>query len=144
MSRGRECPATDCDERVKAGNKQGWCDTHTHDWVIAAEVPIEHRRAAGALRRMSVELKEQAYVIVREVYCELCRLPFAKAMTERIPCAGDDNLHLRGGPSGRKRRENGDDEVVFTTPVVPIRPANSNGNGVSRDLDPAQAVRSRA
>jgi DNA primase len=60
------CPVEGCDGEQ---TKTGYCDTHSHDWIAAAEIPIANSRAAGALRRAAVTLNEGTWCKVLDVYC---------------------------------------------------------------------------
>lgn len=80
---------------------------HTeHQWVGAATVPIPDRIVKQTLRRGSLELAEQTFVKVVEVYCDVCRRPYEKA--SQLKCHISPWLH--GGPIGeRKKRGSSDD-----------------------------------
>jgi hypothetical protein len=101
MGSARPCPVPDCEKSI--ATRQGWCEDHSHDWVVAAEVPVEHRRAAGALRRRSTMVQEDTFVRVMDVYCSRCKRTFSQVQASRQPCDPYAE-HLRGGPIGDVRR----------------------------------------
>lgn len=105
MSRRREfpCPVEECES---VATRSGYCELHSHDWVAAAEVPIDNGHVAGAVRRAAVTLREETWVKVLDVYCASCRTPFGEA--RNTPCDSYSSV-LRGGPLGtRKKREDDD------------------------------------
>lgn len=104
------CGLDGCEE--PSIRKSLYCETHTHAWIAAAEVPIDNGRVAGAVRRAAAELKEHTWVKVLDVYCQSCRKTFVQARD--TPCDSYSTV-LRGGPIGtRKRRvDDQDDDAVF-------------------------------
>lgn len=77
-----------------------------HEWVAAANVPLDIKAARRADQRGSIRLPEETKITVLEVSCNACRRPYEDVVGE--PCeALVDNTHLRGGPIGeRKKRVN--------------------------------------
>lgn len=81
-------------------------DTHPHEWVGAANVPLDVKGARRAEQRGSIRLPQETKIVVLEVSCNACRRPYDDVLDE--PCAAlINNEHLRGGPIGeRKKRVN--------------------------------------
>lgn len=74
---------------------------HTeHQWVAAATVPVPTRIIRQTIRRRSLELPEGTWVVVLEVYCDVCRRPFDEVHDK--PCHVSPWLH--GGPIGERKK----------------------------------------
>lgn len=74
-----------------------------HEWIAAAEVPIEARHVRRALLRQSFRTEANLKVDVLDVYCRNCRRNFVDVANDKCICK-ETTRHLRGGPDGRKRR----------------------------------------
>lgn len=106
------CGLDGCEE--PSIRKSLYCETHTHAWIAAAEVPIDNGRVAGAVRRAAAELKEHTWVKVLDVYCQSCRKSFAEA---RGTACNPYSTVLRGGPLGTRKRRECDDEAEEPFPA---------------------------
>lgn len=106
------CALDGCDE--PSIRKSDFCETHTHLWIAAAEVPLDNGHVAGAVRRAAAQLKEQTWVRVLDVYCSTCRQTFAAA--RGTPCNPYSTV-LRGGPLGTRKRRVEDDQEDEPFPV---------------------------
>lgn len=97
------CNAADCENELPPRSRALFCPDHEHDWVAAAEMPLEVGQVSTAVRRAGVCVEKETWVIVRDVYCAQCRQPYHLARDQ--PCYPYDGV-LRGGPVGiRKRRD---------------------------------------
>lgn len=75
-----------------------------HEWIAAAEVPIEARHVRRALLRQSFRVEKAGLKVdVLDVYCRNCRRNFVDVADQPCICK-ETTRHLRGGPDGRKRR----------------------------------------
>lgn len=74
-----------------------------HEWIAAAEVPIDARHVRRALLRQSFRTSTDLKVAVLDVYCHNCRRNFKDVANEPCICK-ETTRHLRGGPDGRRRR----------------------------------------
>lgn len=95
--RRRECAAEGCEEEP-SGPRKPFCHGHEHEWVGAAEIPLEGPQVAIAARSGTaggIEISAAVWVIVRDVYCAHCRLSHVAAKGQ--PCYPADTA-LRGGP----------------------------------------------
>ena len=67
-----------------------------HEWVVAAEVPVETKTARIADFRGSFRVTEGQRIDALEVYCRGCRRPYDEVNGE--DCSEKvDNRHLIGG-----------------------------------------------
>ena len=74
-----------------------------HEWVVAAEVPVDLKVAKHANLRGSFRTAEGQRIDALETYCRACRRPFDEVADE--PCSAlENNFHLRGSPEGRAKR----------------------------------------
>jgi hypothetical protein len=74
-----------------------------HEWIAAAEVPIEGKHVRRALLRQSFRTTTDLKVAVLDVYCRNCRRNFKDVAGQKCICK-ETTRHLRGGPDGRRRR----------------------------------------
>lgn len=77
-------------------------DAREHDWIGAAEVPLAATKVEGTMTRRTAKLQEGVWVRILEVYCSACRQPWDTA--KGTECMGPDDITLRGGPIGTRRR----------------------------------------
>ncbi len=95
MPDGITSPTTTADEPTP--------DSHPHEWIGAANVPLDVKSARRADQRGSIRLPQETKVTVLEVSCNACRRPYDDVVDE--PCSAlVDNTHLRGGPIGERKK----------------------------------------
>jgi hypothetical protein len=107
-----------------------------HQWVGAAQVPLDERMAKYADRRGVVPtaalLSDDEYPIqVVEVYCHRCRTTFERGrLTTCAAGSGLNSIYLRGGPIGERKKRKG--------PHIPVPDARAvlPGTAVSGTLTP--------
>ncbi|MEV8095262.1 hypothetical protein [Kitasatospora sp. NPDC085879] len=73
----------------------------SHEWVIAAYVPVDAQGAAYARRRGVYRVPATTKVSSAEVMCIHCRKPYDEALHTECP-GSDPTLH--GGPIGTRKR----------------------------------------
>lgn len=80
--------------------------TETHQWVVAACIPVDPKAAKRAVDRQSLRaymLDPNLKIEALDVYCGLCRRPMDDVGD--VPCeAAETNEHLRGGPIGERAK----------------------------------------
>jgi hypothetical protein len=82
--------------------------TKSHQWVVAATIPVPEKDARQGFRRGTVRLPQRVKVDVLETYCEQCRRPWEAVAGK--PCeAATGREHLIGGPTGERERRRGED-----------------------------------
>jgi hypothetical protein len=88
-------------------------DPVAHEWIVAAEVAIDHKTARRASFRGSFRSEGGMRIDALETYCRKCRRPLDDV--EEEPCSAKiDNTHLIGGdPTTREKR-------IKHTPVGPV------------------------
>jgi hypothetical protein len=81
--------------------------TETHQWVVAACIPVTEKIAKHAVVRQSVRtgshLPDDLKIDALDVYCSACHRVYDDVCGE--PCeAAESNEHLRGGPQGERKK----------------------------------------
>ncbi|MCC9309286.1 hypothetical protein LN042_19715 [Kitasatospora sp. RB6PN24] len=96
----------------------------SHEWVIAAWVPVDAQGAAYARRRGIYRVPATTKVTSAEVMCAHCRKPYDQALDTPCP-ATDPTLH--GGPVGtRKRRTPENNDSPQTSAALDFRKPDPN------------------
>jgi hypothetical protein len=84
-------------ERITA---EGEANPLCHTWVVAANVPVDHKTARRAAFRGSFRTEAGMRVDALEVICSSCRRPI-DMVGDKDKCDGKvDNTHLIGGDPG--------------------------------------------
>lgn len=80
--------------------------TTTHEWVVAANIPVDPKAAKRAVDRQSVRahmLDPDLKIDALEVYCDNCRRPYDD-VADMVCEVATSNEHLRGGPLGERAK----------------------------------------
>ena len=95
-----------------------------HVWIGGSiEVPLDSQQAAMAGRRGSIRLRRDAEIRILEVYCRVCCRGWKDAADGSCEAA-ENNDHLIGGPTGRRRpRTHTHDCVAYGCSGTGISPA---------------------
>jgi hypothetical protein len=84
-------------ERIEAEQE---ANPLAHEWVVAANVSVDHKTARKAAYRGSFRTEAGMRVDSMEVMCGTCRLPI-DMIGDQSDCGGKiDNTHLIGGDPG--------------------------------------------
>ena len=93
VPRPPKAPKPPMEERIAAEQE---ADPLLHDWIVAAEVPVDTKTAKHAELRQSFRAHEGLRIDALEVYCRRCRRPLEEVIGS--DCAAKiDNTHLIGG-----------------------------------------------
>ncbi|MFJ1708355.1 hypothetical protein [Kitasatospora sp. NPDC088346] len=96
----------------------------SHEWVIAAYVPVDAQGAAYARRRGVYRVPATTKVSSAEVMCIHCRKPYDEALHTECP-GSDPTLH--GGPVGTRKRRTPDAHPASTAAAPAVRLASTSG-----------------
>ncbi|GAA2746083.1 hypothetical protein [Kitasatospora cinereorecta] len=95
----------------------------SHEWVIAAYVPVDAQGAAYARRRGVYRVPATTKVSSAEVMCIHCRKPYDEALHTECP-GSDPTLH--GGPVGTRKRRTPEAHPTVADTVPAARLASTS------------------
>ena len=126
----QRAPKPPMEERIAAEK-----DTNPlcHDWIVAAEVPVDTKTAKHADLRQSFRAQEGMRIDALEVYCRRCRRPLDE-VGDASCAAKVDNTHLIGGDQTQraKRKIPQPPGKIIQTPVIQRRGIDAYINGYGR------------
>lgn len=95
-------------------------DPLAHEWIVAAEIPIDTKTAKRAVLRHSYRTEGGEKIDALEVYCRRCARPIDEVAGRDCEVKVDNTHRIGGNPGERAKRKVG--TPVGRIEIVPLTP----------------------